>query len=463
MAAPSSTSYKDLNRIHSDPEDEPLPAPMTTRNRIPRSRATSLARSRGSSRASSVSGSRVASIAGSVAGSRPGSRAGMKEFGEGSSGNVQEGLIWQPGRDMDTLDDELGYVGTSSSGGAEPSGSGHWATEDEPPTPAPMSSKAKGKKRARSTPESETEGHDVARTRPRVGSPQEEQPYTQDFAPTFHDQTYTFHPTTFSFTTQTPVDEPPPTQSTIPPSSSGSLTLASTATLGSSASVLPMAELAIAGSASSAYPPPFSSFDNNDFDFGAMTEPSEGAGSSSAPTEPPLASSKGRVPKVPSESAGGSSARRILFSEEARGSHGDSASASSIQAGSSSSSSAAAGSSSSSAQSAASSSTVVPLPTRLPRPPTPPPQPDLLSSYTCPICFFPPSNATLTPCGHICCGSCLFTAIKSSQSRNGMGFAYSTFATHGEALCPVCRASIPGWDGKGGGVVGLRVRSVISI
>lgn len=41
-----------------------------------------------------------------------------------------------------------------------------------------------------------------------------------------------------------------------------------------------------------------------------------------------------------------------------------------------------------------------------------------LSAYTCPICFSPPTNATLTPCGHICCGQCLFTAVKSTMRRN---------------------------------------------
>jgi hypothetical protein len=46
-----------------------------------------------------------------------------------------------------------------------------------------------------------------------------------------------------------------------------------------------------------------------------------------------------------------------------------------------------------------------------------PSQPDPLSSYCCPICFSPPTNATLTPCGHICCGSCLFTAVKSMVER----------------------------------------------
>jgi hypothetical protein len=50
-------------------------------------------------------------------------------------------------------------------------------------------------------------------------------------------------------------------------------------------------------------------------------------------------------------------------------------------------------------------------------PPPPPPEPEPLSSYTCPICFSPPTNATLTPCGHICCGQCLFTAVKTTMTR----------------------------------------------
>jgi len=41
-----------------------------------------------------------------------------------------------------------------------------------------------------------------------------------------------------------------------------------------------------------------------------------------------------------------------------------------------------------------------------------------LSEYTCPICFCAPTNATLTPCGHVLCGSCLFTAVKSSIRRS---------------------------------------------
>lgn len=40
-----------------------------------------------------------------------------------------------------------------------------------------------------------------------------------------------------------------------------------------------------------------------------------------------------------------------------------------------------------------------------------------LSTYMCPICFSPPTNATLTPCGHVCCGECLFTAVRASLQR----------------------------------------------
>ncbi|KAI6004739.1 hypothetical protein EDD15DRAFT_1018193 [Pisolithus albus] len=55
-----------------------------------------------------------------------------------------------------------------------------------------------------------------------------------------------------------------------------------------------------------------------------------------------------------------------------------------------------------------------PVPSTSAHPNTPEP----LSAYTCPICFSPPTNATLTPCGHICCGPCLFTAVKATVQRN---------------------------------------------
>jgi len=45
------------------------------------------------------------------------------------------------------------------------------------------------------------------------------------------------------------------------------------------------------------------------------------------------------------------------------------------------------------------------------------PVPEPLSAFTCPICFSPPMNATVTPCGHICCGECLFTAVKTTMQR----------------------------------------------
>jgi hypothetical protein len=85
--------------------------------------------------------------------------------------------------------------------------------------------------------------------------------------------------------------------------------------------------------------------------------------------------------------------------------------------------------------------------------------PEPLSAYTCPICFSPPTNATLTPCGHICCGACLFAAVKSTVKRN-MVIAMDRAPV---PRCPVCRAEIPGWDGRGGGVIGLKVEVVYSL
>ncbi|PBK67872.1 hypothetical protein ARMSODRAFT_976604 [Armillaria solidipes] len=91
--------------------------------------------------------------------------------------------------------------------------------------------------------------------------------------------------------------------------------------------------------------------------------------------------------------------------------------------------------------------------------PAPVPKPEPLSSYNCPICFTPPTNATLTPCGHICCGSCLFTAVKVAKRRAGLMMGGGELL----AKCPVCRATIPGWDGRGGGVIGLKARTLFSV
>ncbi|KIJ62963.1 hypothetical protein HYDPIDRAFT_114102 [Hydnomerulius pinastri MD-312] len=113
--------------------------------------------------------------------------------------------------------------------------------------------------------------------------------------------------------------------------------------------------------------------------------------------------------------------------------------------------------SSSSTALAATATATTPTTSTSAKPPSPATDP--LSAYTCPICFSPPTNATLTPCGHICCGPCLFTAVKSTLRRN-MAVAFDRAPV---AQCPVCRAEIPGWDGKGGGVVGLKVQVVYSL
>jgi hypothetical protein len=94
-------------------------------------------------------------------------------------------------------------------------------------------------------------------------------------------------------------------------------------------------------------------------------------------------------------------------------------------------------------------------PRPLPPPASLPPEPEPLHTYACPICFASPTNATLTPCGHIMCGECLFTAVGSAAARMGIASL--------AARCPVCRAPIPLWDGRGGGVIGLQPRVVITI
>ncbi|KIK05939.1 hypothetical protein K443DRAFT_130181 [Laccaria amethystina LaAM-08-1] len=100
------------------------------------------------------------------------------------------------------------------------------------------------------------------------------------------------------------------------------------------------------------------------------------------------------------------------------------------------------------------STTIPPVPA-----PAPERQAEALSEYTCPICFFPPTNATLTPCGHICCGACLFTAVKTTMKRGAM----MPTGEPNVARCPVCRAEIKGWDGRGGGVIGIKARAIFSI
>jgi len=60
--------------------------------------------------------------------------------------------------------------------------------------------------------------------------------------------------------------------------------------------------------------------------------------------------------------------------------------------------------------------------------------------------------------GHVCCGECLFAAISAASQR-----AKYTAVGGDIARCPVCRAPLPDWDGKGGGVIGLKPRVVFAL
>ncbi|PAV16488.1 hypothetical protein PNOK_0810800 [Pyrrhoderma noxium] len=73
-----------------------------------------------------------------------------------------------------------------------------------------------------------------------------------------------------------------------------------------------------------------------------------------------------------------------------------------------------------------------------------------ISEFCCPICFCSPTNATLTLCGHVFCGPCLFAAVRAAPQSN----VYQPAGT--PPKCPVCRAPMTGWDGRGEGLLGLR-------
>jgi len=94
----------------------------------------------------------------------------------------------------------------------------------------------------------------------------------------------------------------------------------------------------------------------------------------------------------------------------------------------------------------------IPVPERLPSQPKETP----LAAYTCPICFSAPKDAALTPCGHIMCASCLFGAVRAARARALESARPQEAET---ACCPVCRAVLSGWDGRGGGVIGLEIKA----
>ena len=93
----------------------------------------------------------------------------------------------------------------------------------------------------------------------------------------------------------------------------------------------------------------------------------------------------------------------------------------------------------------------IPIPERSPSKPKEAP----LSSYTCPVCYCAPKDATLTPCGHIMCGSCLFGSVRAARTR---ALDSGRQQEADKAYCPVCRAVLAGWDGRGGGVIGLEIK-----
>lgn len=43
------------------------------------------------------------------------------------------------------------------------------------------------------------------------------------------------------------------------------------------------------------------------------------------------------------------------------------------------------------------------------------PRDTLLSTYACPICLSPPKDISVTPCGHVFCGKCIYDALESQN------------------------------------------------
>lgn len=99
---------------------------------------------------------------------------------------------------------------------------------------------------------------------------------------------------------------------------------------------------------------------------------------------------------------------------------------------------------------------IKPVITEPPPPPAPPQTP--ADEVTCPICFSVPIAAVFTPCGHLLCGACLFGAVESAANRARMQ-GYGADAS--VARCPVCRSVLKNWDGRGGGVYGVELKTFL--
>ncbi|KAJ3791739.1 hypothetical protein GGU11DRAFT_804061, partial [Lentinula aff. detonsa] len=67
----------------------------------------------------------------------------------------------------------------------------------------------------------------------------------------------------------------------------------------------------------------------------------------------------------------------------------------------------------------------------------------------------------MTPCRHVACGPCLFTAVKTALRGESMMMG-GAMRDEGGPRCPICRALIQGWDGKGGGLVWTVVQVVVA-
>ena len=90
-------------------------------------------------------------------------------------------------------------------------------------------------------------------------------------------------------------------------------------------------------------------------------------------------------------------------------------------------------------------------------PPRPTASHTLLSSYKCPICLCPPTNISVTPCGHIFCGSCLYDSLSTNLRQEfdtvgrESGYGESPFTPFGSggalALANAAGASVHGTRG----------------
>lgn len=54
----------------------------------------------------------------------------------------------------------------------------------------------------------------------------------------------------------------------------------------------------------------------------------------------------------------------------------------------------------------------------------------LFSSYKCPICLCPPKNLSVTPCGHIFCGPCLYDALSVNTREANQASGLESTASH---------------------------------